>query len=135
MLCSVVQCVAVCYSVVQCVSECCRVLQCMSVAVYVAECCSVLQCMLQCASACVAVCCGVLRCIAACVAMCCSVIQSQTRGPSDFKRKCGNPIVGFGMLEWPNPQNSTDPSRIPQYGNSELSNNLWYQDFCFEDVK
>jgi len=28
MWCSVLQCVAVCYSVLQCVAECCRVLQC-----------------------------------------------------------------------------------------------------------
>jgi len=121
--------------VLQCVAvyECCSVLQCMllSVAVCCSVCCSVLRRVLQC----VAVYCGVLQCIAACVAMCCSVIQSQTGGPSDFKRKFGNPMVGFGMLEWPNPQNSTDPSRIPQYGNSEFSNNLWYQVFCFEDIK
>ena len=90
MCCSVLQCVAVCYSelkyaavlsgdrpralyvavrcsVLQSVAECCRVLQC------VAECCSVLQCVAACCSVlqCVAVCCSVLQC----VAVCCRVLQ------------------------------------------------------------
>ena len=57
-MCSVLQCVAVCCSVLQCVAVCCSVLQCAAV------CCSVLQC--------VAVCCSVLQC----VAVCCSVDNS-----------------------------------------------------------
>jgi len=43
--------------------------------------------------------------------------------------------VGCGMSESPNPRNSKDLSWIPLYGNSALSNNLWYgdkktNDFC-----
>jgi len=58
-----------------------------------------------------------------------------TGGPIDFKRKCRNPTVGCGMSESPNPKNPTVPFRIPQYGNSALSNNLLYKIFCFEDIK
>jgi len=50
MLCSMLQCVAVCCSVLQCVAVCCTVLQ------YVAVCCSVLQCF--------ALCCSMLQCVA-----------------------------------------------------------------------
>ena len=67
-VCSVLQCVAVCCSVLQCVAF--SVLEC--VAVYcvllpvVAVCCSVLQCVAVCCSVlqCVAVCCGVLHVVA-----------------------------------------------------------------------
>ena len=34
-----------------------------------------------------------------------------------------------------NPQISSDPCRILQYGNSLFSNKLRYQVFCFEDIK
>jgi len=34
--------------------------------------------------------------------------------PIDFKRKCGNPTVGCGMSESPNPRNPTDPSLISE---------------------
>ena len=47
----------------------------------------------------------------------------------DFEQTCGNPTVGCRMSESPNPHNSTHLSRIPQYGNSALSNNLLYQNF------
>jgi len=55
----------------------------------------------------------------------------------DFEQKleCKNPTVGCGMSESPNPRNPTDPSRIPQYANSVMSNNLCDQVFVFEDVK
>jgi len=106
MCCSVLQCVAVCYtplfphhhlrqahfSVLRCVAVCCSVLQ------YVAVCCSALQCVAVCCSVlhtsfsssssspstfqCVAVCCSMLQCVAArcsalqCVAVCCSVLHT-----------------------------------------------------------
>jgi len=57
--------------------------------------------------------------------------RPKTGGPLDFKRKCGNPTVGCGMSESPNPRNPTDPSWIPQSENSGLSDNLWYQFFLF----
>ena len=41
-------------------------------------------------------------------------VVSPTGGHIDFKQKCVNPTVGCGMSESPNPQNSTDPSQIPQ---------------------
>ena len=59
-LCSVFQCVSVCFSVLQCVAVCCSMLQCVAnVAVHVAihnmctllVCCSVFQCVAVCCSA------------------------------------------------------------------------------------
>ena len=58
-ICSVLQCVAVCCWVLQCVAVCCSVLQC------VAVCCSVLlgAAVCRCVLLCVAVCCIVLQCV------------------------------------------------------------------------
>jgi len=81
LICSALQCVAVCCSVLRCVAVCCSVLQCVAVCWSVFQksqvychssssvCCSVLQC--------VAVCCNVLQC----VAMCCSVFHRSTAIP------------------------------------------------------
>ena len=83
MLCSVLQCVAVCCSVLQCVAVCCSVLQCdvQCVAVccamcygvwqYVTVCCSTLHRVTACCAVCCAVCCSVLQC----VEVCCNVFQ------------------------------------------------------------
>jgi len=66
-LCSVLQCVAVCCRMLQCVAGCCSELQCVAVCCRIlqdgAVCCSLLQCD--------AICCSVSQC----VAVCCSVLQ------------------------------------------------------------
>jgi len=63
--------------------------------------------MLQCASACVAVCCGVLRCIAVYCGVCCNVLQCDTisdRGPERLQTKIRESHSGLwdvGMAESP----------------------------------